>query len=400
MKYTLYGDGIHDDLPAIQEMLDSKASLVYLPPAKVHYVISGTIYVHSNQELRLDRYTRVCLAPQSNCAMIKNSDWENWNENITISGGIWDMNHNNQRSNPLHWPDPETGLTFSQVLRSPQVDRNARKPFNVYTGMCFEFLCVKGMYFGNLTICNPINFGADFAYVEDFTIENLYFDYTEGSPKLWNLDGVHIEGYCKNGVIRNLKGTCHDDTVALTSDDLHYGPIENIVVDGIYAENAHSAVRLLSVANKLKNIHITNIFGTYYVYCICISKYYKSESRSGFENISIDHVYASICSGTVDVAGNYEPIISIGSNLDMKSLYLSHVFRTETHLAMPTVKIMGGTNIGILSTRDCEQTNYTGNPMPFIENHGVIDRLILDGIETGSDELLVNIGKTNEIVKR
>ena len=30
MKHTLYGDGIHDDLPAIQEMLDSGKSLVYL----------------------------------------------------------------------------------------------------------------------------------------------------------------------------------------------------------------------------------------------------------------------------------------------------------------------------------------------------------------------------------
>jgi len=253
------------------------------------------------------------------------------------------------------------------------------------------------MYFGGLTINNPVNFGADFAYVEDFTIENLCFEYTEGSPKLWNLDGVHIEGYCKNGVIRNLKGTCHDDTVALTTDDLHYGPIENIVIDGIYAQNAHSAVRLLSVSNKLKNVHITNIFGTYYVYCICLSKYYESESRSGFENISIDHVYASICPGTVDVAGNYEPIISIGHNLDLKSLYLSNIYRTETHLAMPTVRVLGDSNIGLISARNCEQSNLTGNPMPFIENNGTIDRLVLDGIETSGDELVVNNGVINEI---
>jgi hypothetical protein len=29
--YTLYKDGIHDDSDAIQEMLDSGASVVYLP---------------------------------------------------------------------------------------------------------------------------------------------------------------------------------------------------------------------------------------------------------------------------------------------------------------------------------------------------------------------------------
>ena len=35
----LYGDGIHDDTNAIQEMLDSKISLVELPVPKKHYCI-------------------------------------------------------------------------------------------------------------------------------------------------------------------------------------------------------------------------------------------------------------------------------------------------------------------------------------------------------------------------
>lgn len=398
MKHTLYGDGIHDDLPAIQEMLDSGESLVYLPPAKKQYTISGTIYIHSNQELRLDRFTRICLTDQANCAMLKNADPENWNEHVRVVGGIWDMNHSHQNPNPQHWPDPETGLTFLQVMTKEK--RMGREPYPVYTGMCFEFLCIRDFYFGGLTICNPVNFGSDFSYIEDFTIEDIYFDYTEGSPKLWNLDGVHIEGHCKNGVIRNLKGTCHDDTIALTTDDLHFGPIENILVDGIFADNAHSAVRMLSVENKLKNIHITNIFGSFYVYCICISKYYESESRSGFENISIDHVYASLCPGTVDVPGNYEPLISIGSNLDLKSLSVSHLYRNETHLAMPTIKIMENSSVGRLSLSHCEQSCQTDEPMPLIENCGSIGKLVLSEIETDGDAVLVGQGSIEEIIQR
>jgi len=399
VKEILYGDGIHNDLPAIQEMLDTKERLVYLPPAKKHYVINGTIYIHSNQELRLDRYTRIRLTDNANCAMLKNSDWENWNENITISGGIWDMNHSNQLPNPFHWPDPVTGITNHQLLKDPAIDRNNRKPLGIYMGFCFEFFCVKGLTFVNLTIENPVVYGADFAYVEDFTIENIKFDYYEGSPKLWNMDGVHIEGHCKNGIIRNLKGTCHDDTVALTSDDLYFGPIENIVVDGIWGKNSHSAVRMLSVNYPLKNIHITNIFGTYYVYCICLSKYYESENRSCFENITIDHIYASICSGTVDVAGNYEPLIAIGNKLDLKSLYLSHIYRNETHLAMPTVRIAEDSNIGLISAENCEQTNSTGATMPFIENHGCIDRLVLRQIDTADDPRIVNNGIIKQIIE-
>ena len=399
MNNFLYGDGIHDDLPAIQEMLDSKASLVYLPPAKKHYLISGTIYVHSNQELRLDRYTRIRLTDNANCAMLKNSDWENWNENITISGGIWDMNHNNQLPNPWHWPDPITGLTGHQIMKNPSIDRSQRKPLGIYTGFCFEFFCVKGLHFGNLTIENPVVYGSDFAYVEDFTVENIKFDFFEGSPKLWNLDGVHIEGYCKNGVIRNLKGTCHDDTVALTTDDLYFGPIDNIVVDGVWGEHSHSAVRMLSVNYPLKNVHITNIFGTYYVYCICLSKYYESENRSHFENIAIDHVYASICPGTVDVAGNYEPLIAIGNKLDLKSLYLSHIYRNETHNPMPTVRIAEESNIGLISAENCEQTNATGAPMPFIENYGNIERIILRNVDTAGDMRIANNGTIKQIIE-
>ena len=47
--YTLYGDGIHDDYPAIQEMLDSGMSEVVLPAPKKFYVISKTLKIHSNQ---------------------------------------------------------------------------------------------------------------------------------------------------------------------------------------------------------------------------------------------------------------------------------------------------------------------------------------------------------------
>ena len=65
MKYKLYGDGVHSDLPAIQEMLDSGMSLVYLPVPEKNYLIDGTIFINSNQELRLDRYTVIRLADNS-----------------------------------------------------------------------------------------------------------------------------------------------------------------------------------------------------------------------------------------------------------------------------------------------------------------------------------------------
>ena len=53
--YNLYGDGIHDDAPAIQEMLDSGVSAVVLPAPKKNYAIGSTLVIHSGQSLVLPR---------------------------------------------------------------------------------------------------------------------------------------------------------------------------------------------------------------------------------------------------------------------------------------------------------------------------------------------------------
>lgn len=69
------GDGVHDDTDAIQALLDSGRSLVYLPPPPKEYLISRTLKIGSRTELRLDRLTRIRLAPNSNCPMLQNRDY-------------------------------------------------------------------------------------------------------------------------------------------------------------------------------------------------------------------------------------------------------------------------------------------------------------------------------------
>ena len=69
------------------------------------------------------------------------------------------------------------------------------------------------------------------------------------------MDGIHIEGWARNGLIKNLEGTCYDDMIAFT-DEITKGDFENITVDGLYSFNSHSAVRLLSCPSKYNNIII------------------------------------------------------------------------------------------------------------------------------------------------
>ena len=70
MEYELYGDGIHDDTAAIQEMLD-KLGYASLPAPKEHYLISKPLIFHSKCKLKLPRFAEIRLAPGSNCVMAK-----------------------------------------------------------------------------------------------------------------------------------------------------------------------------------------------------------------------------------------------------------------------------------------------------------------------------------------
>ena len=398
-KNKLYGDGIHDDLPAIQEMLDSGMTLVYLPPVEKNYLITGTIYMHSNQQLKMDRYTVIRLAPNSNCSMIEDAEGIEWNENISVCGGIWDMNGGEQAPNPYHFATPgvNDGIKARDYYAKLNYSFDLDYKMPGYTGFCFRFYKVRGFEFSDLTIKNPVTYGLQIAYVEDFTVENLVFDYRVGTPKLWNLDGVHVEGYCKNGYIKNLKGTCHDDLVAITSDDGCFGPIENIVVDGVYAYNTHSAVRLLSRINPVKNIHVTNVFGTYYVYCVTLSKYTTEPGSSGFENITVDNVYASICEGTADVKGNYSPLIAIGPDIELKAIKFANIFRNETRCSKATIGIGANTTVRDLSVINCVQTNSTGSPIALIENNGTIEKLVSINNDAGDDEIIGGSGTIGQL---
>ncbi len=371
----LYGDGIHDDYPYIQKLLDSGVCEVSLPTPKKCYVISKTLKIHSNQALKLPRYAVIRLADNANCDMIENANWETWDNNILIEGGIWDMNHKNQRPNPFHFPD-EFGKKIREYSIEYGYNPKTSKTFRVgiYTGKCMRFCRIKNFIVKNLTILNPVNFGIQVAYIEDFTFKDIFFDYFDGSPKLWNMDGIHVEGNCKNGYIGNLKGTCHDDLVAITADDALYGPIENIVIDGIYSYGSHSAVRLLSHGEPIKNVTIKNVFGSYYVYCIGITKYHGPEEERGYmENIFIENVCACSSVGTKDVAGGKNNLIWVQKGVDIENLQIKNLCRDENTYPNPTIKVDEGAFVKRFKVENVIIKNRTGEEMQPLNIDGKVE---------------------------
>ena len=377
---TLYGDGIHDDTQALQSLLDARTVYVKFPPPKVCYLISKPLKIHSGQELALDRYCHIKLMPNSNCVMLENADPENGDKNITVTGGIWDLNNLEQEKNPIHFSNnPNLFMGFYP---------------DVYNGTVISFYNVRNLRIAHLTVKDPVTFSITLNVINQFTVEDITFDFNYGNPWAVNMDGVHLCGNCHFGVIRNLKGSCYDDMVAINADEGVPGPITDIQVDGLFADDCHSAVRLLSADHPVERISISNVFGTYYQYCIGVTKYYAG-TNGYFDGIVLKNIFASKAPrhSVYQKDGSFVyPLIWVQSGLTVKNLSVENVYRKEKNVVVETIGIDKGATVENLSLNNIVQENLLPEQFPLILNKGVIESLYTNGLRSQGGEVLVNEG--------
>lgn len=376
----LYGDGVHDDTEALQALVDQGACVHFAMP-DVRYLISAPLVLRSGQSLVLDRYCHVQLMPGSDCVMLTNADHDNGDRNIEVTGGIWDLNNLAQSKNPFH---------FSE---SPEMLTGQHHP-EVYDGTVLSFSNVSYLRIAHLTIKDPVTFSIPLNRVEHFTVEDITFDFNYGNPWAVNMDGVHLCGNCRFGVIRNLKGACYDDMVALNADEGTPGPISDIQVDGLFAEDCHSAVRLLSANHPVERVTISNVFGSYYQYCIGVTKYYEGDDGY-FDSIVIRDVFAAKATRHTiyhkDGTKVY-PFIWVQGGLRVKNLQVSNIYRKESRVAVEAVGIDRGTVVENLSIEHLVQENLLAEPVPLIVNRGVIERLQARDLRNSNGSLVDNEG--------
>jgi hypothetical protein len=381
----LAGDGIHDDTGALQAILDSGMGVIHIPPPKKTYLISRCLQIHSNTSLVLDRFTHIRLADHSDCIMIRNVGKDA--ENISITGGIWDLNNKNQHPNPLR----------------DGSYKNLRDYNDSYMGVIMRFFGVKNFILTSLTLKDPVTFAVQMACMTNFTVKDIIFDFNYGNPDAENMDGIHLDGGCRLGLISNLQGACYDDLVALNADDFYSGPIEDISVDGIFARDCHSAVRLLSCGSTVRRIHISNIFGTFYQYCIGVTKFWNDIPDYGqFDQIHLSNIFAGKAArhDIYGKKGTYVyALIWVDSHLRVNNLQISQLHRREEIIPIPAIMVEKDTEIKTLSVVHASQENSTGENFPFIRNDGEIGNLFLADIRVKDDALLENNGKINSAVK-
>ena len=367
----LIGDGIHDDTTAIQRLLDSGTKKVYLPPPQIAYAISRPLIIHSQQELRLDRYSTVRLLPNSNCTMLENANPQGGDHNIAVTGGIWDFDNLNQYPNP--WL-----LHMSKKQHGP-------KPVG-YTGTCMEFRNINGLHFSGMIIRNPVTYAAAFHKITNFVIDDIEFDFTSCNPSWANMDGVHLNGLCSYGRITNLRGTCYDDLLAINAPEGDWpGPITDIEVDGILCEYCHSAVRLLSYGEPVERITLRGIHGNFYRYMIGITHFLNDKPGPGiFNDIVIRDCYCGKARQPEELWKLFPmaPIL-IESFCEIGNLYIGNVHRDEHVENVPFIAynvdsdrpVAVDSHIRSLTIENCSMTNHLSDSLEFFHCDGEIDHL-------------------------
>ncbi len=245
----LAGDGNADDGPALQKMLD-RCGVIEVPP--------GVYRV--GQTLRLRSRTRLLAHPQAtfvyadgagidqHCYLLTNADPEGGDTDIEVRGGIWNGNNPGNRRVPGKLIDP-----------------------GAYTGVMIHFHNVHGLTFGDAMLCDAETYFWRGVELERFTVEDLRFHATHPRP---NNDGVHLTGGCRHGIIRRLAGlgplAPNDDMVAINADDAleriecqggTCGPITDLTISHLRADQCHSFVRALSVVSPIERIDIDDVQG-------------------------------------------------------------------------------------------------------------------------------------------
>lgn len=328
------GDGISDDAPAIQQALDmaENGGKVYIPAG--NYRIGHTLYVGSGTTIYASPDARLFVCEKSpkkrGDFLLSNRDPNGGNHDITLMGGIWDGNFDGQNN----------------TKPSDLFDQNA------FSGSTLNFVNVKNLTLQSLTMRNSVVYYIRMAKLDGFVIRNIAFS---SDRRAFNQDGLHFGGEVRHGLIENItaaSGQTNDDMIAFNADDsmvrlenldLCCGPIEDITVRGVFAENCYTGFRMLSVNSPIRNIRMEDIHlgcrhfalnmdGARYCRTPLIKPGEKTGGSGLIENVTIDNMTIA----SVENAGEKALILA---ETTLKNCRITYFRRLDTDLNKPSLLI-------------------------------------------------------------
>ena len=278
-------DGITDDENinrAINFASGHKISKVFIPEKTGDYIINSPIQMMSNIILEVDKNAKLKLADGSNCPIVQNKNLtasaavSKTDKNITIIGGIWDGNSENQTK----WVDVEGIRTLTVLFKFSGVDCLTIKDCQLTNSTTYGFLG-----------CN----------IDKCIIERCVVDVGD-MESLNNGDGIHFLGACENVTIRDCNIHSEDNCIAINADDVNHGyacfngPINDVKLINNYINNydGGQGVLLLSAESKLSNVVVDGLYGEG-GYCLKIDNFGLMEHKDGiYENIDVRNVNFTI----------------------------------------------------------------------------------------------------------
>ncbi len=342
----------------LQDLLSGGSGIVVIPDGD--YLISKTLRIPNDTKVICSPRARLRLADGANCPIISNVDrGREFSRNITIEGGVWDGNNLNQQRAKCSKDIPLGGF-----------------------GQFIVFTYVKNLTLRGMTIKDPESFAIQLTAVEEFTVEDLFFDFNKQRP---NMDGIHVNGFARNGLIRNLKGETHDDMVALNSDEgkdyCDCCDIENVTIENVYGgADGWTGVRLLSRAATVRNIAIRNLYGGYKFNGVSFTHWGpdgESADYGRFDNILLDGIYAYCCRKTGQGHGGiiwFQPYLRHVGRVACRNVFRSDP--PDNLNSVHTIEIGEGVEIDTLEIRSLHQSVPDGKPPMLVATSARIANLI------------------------
>jgi hypothetical protein len=223
---------------AFQAALDEHHK-VHVPARAEPYYLDGPVVLKSGDTFKADQNAELRLKPGCNTCMVRNANLIGSanapvpeemkpDRDITIEGGIWS--------------------TLATTLRETNGNaRGASSSSQAVPGTHGVILLqnVRNVIVRNVTVRQSKAFAVHLGNVHDFQVEGIRLEQHRR-------DGVHVNGPASNGVIRDVRGDSHDDTVSIAAWDWRncapsFGPIHDLLIEGVsgVAEQSADAIRLL-----------------------------------------------------------------------------------------------------------------------------------------------------------
>jgi len=278
----VFTGGGTDDTDALQAALDE--ALIY---GGVRLIMDGAALIrglklYSNTTIEcLSSDCGFYLADNSNCAVVTNADWDVYSlntRNITLIGGTYNNNCLHQEHHvPLN------------------ADEQTMKMLEVFEGTHWiygmEFYGVENLIVRDLIIRNQRTFAFMLGGFRHCTVENVWLDLQDrihGS----NQDGFHFWGPGEFLTVKNVGGRVGDDFMNLGPDEHDCkSSITDVVVDGVFLDDAYQAIRLLSRGTgRLDRVTIRNVSGGYHGLGFYINSWFTDETYGDLGNIKFENI--------------------------------------------------------------------------------------------------------------